>query len=235
MTPSDDSSVISGDDEAGWAKEEAKVIAMVRKQNADEEKEAEQLEDEEVMEFYDFEPDDAADDENPVFVSIEVTRKAATINKMKELYQMFHLPLPSDKRKPSLFDTLRDSDKVTKIDVDTFTYQAEQIPFSRQKGPKWEILTGIDIQLPDGFHPSGVEEGFFAPTNQENAVGAQKKNYLMQDNEKIKRPEFEFKPTKTKSSTDGGGNAKGRGRPKQSSTAPRGPPSKKGGPASEYA
>ena len=114
-------------------------------------------------------------------------------------------------------------------------YQAQQIPFSKQKGPKWEILTGIDIQLPDGFHPRGVEEGFFAPTNQENPVGVQKKIYLMQDDKKINRPEFEFKLTKKKSLTDGGGNAKGRGRPKQSSTAPRGPPSKKGGPASEYA
>ena len=143
-------------------------------------------------------------------------------SKMKELYKTFDLPLPSDKRKPSLFDTLQDSDKVTQIDVDTFKYQAQQIPFSKQKGPKWEILTGIDIQLPDGFHPRGVEEGFFAPTNQENPVGVQKKIYLMQDDKK-------------KSSTDGGGNAKGRGRPKQSLTAPRGPLSKKGGPASEYA
>jgi hypothetical protein len=76
VTPSNDSSVISGNDKAGWTKEEAKVMEIVRKQNVDEEKEAEQLEDEEVMEFYDFEPDDTDDDdddENLVFMSIKVS------------------------------------------------------------------------------------------------------------------------------------------------------------------
>ena len=103
-----------------------------RKQNADEVEEKEQMEKEEVREFYDFVPDkDDADEENPVFVSIEVTRKGMTIKKMKELYKMFNRPVSSDKRKPSLFDTLRDSDKVTKIneEMDSSLYgKSLQLP-----------------------------------------------------------------------------------------------------------
>jgi hypothetical protein len=65
-----------------------------------------------------------------------------------------------------------------------------------QKGPKWIILQGVDVDLPEGFHASGAEEGFFAPTNQENAVGAPKKKYLTEA--PIARPNFSKKPTKPK-------------------------------------
>ena len=48
--------------------------------------------------------------------------------------------------------------------------------------------------MPSGFHPSGVEDGFFAPTNKDNNVGVAKMSYLTEADERIKRPEFAHKP-----------------------------------------
>ena len=95
-----------------------------------------------------------------------------------------------------MFNAIRDSSEVTKIDETTFEYQFEEVPAHLQKGPRWKLLIGKEIELPIGFSASGVEEGFFAPTNKENAVGQPKMEFLT-DNP-IKRPEFCRKAKKPK-------------------------------------
>ncbi len=44
----------------------------------------------------------------------------------------------------------------------------------------------MEIDVPSGFHPSGVEDGFFVPTNKDNNVGVAKMSYLMEADECIK-------------------------------------------------
>lgn len=48
--------------------------------------------------------------------------------------------------------------------------------------------------MPDGFGRSGVEDGFFGPTNKENAVGVPKLSYLR--NNPVTRPQFTAKARK---------------------------------------
>jgi hypothetical protein len=60
--------------------------------------------------------------------------------------------------------------------------------------------------LPEGFDASGVEIGYFAPTNKDNNVGAAKMEYLTGEGEQITRPVFGPKPRK---------NTKNVGRPQQ--------------------
>ena len=232
--PSDDDSVFSGDDEDGWAKEEDRMMALVAEKNAAEEEEADNLQEAQVPVVYEFETATADDDENalsppsPIRVTITVTRSKMTVPKLKELYTKLHISLPSDKKKPSLFDTLRDSEKTTKIDQDSFSYECEETPALAPKGPKWEILIGREVDLPSGFDATGAEKGYFAPTNQEGAEGATKLEYLTGDGERIERPAFDRKPKKDEGNAKEG-NAK-RGRPSKTTT-PDGPPSERGGPS----
>lgn len=51
--------------------------------------------------------------------------------------------------------------------------------------PHWVILCDQECKLPDGFDASGVERGYFAPTNKDNNPGAQKKEYLTGVGERI--------------------------------------------------
>ena len=90
--------------------------------------------------------------------------------------------------KLAVFNAIRDSSKVNKIDDTTFECQFEDVPEHLKKGPRWKVLIGKEIELPVGFAASGVEEGFFAPTNKENAVGMPKLSFLTDT--PIKRPDF---------------------------------------------
>jgi hypothetical protein len=50
----------------------------------------------------------------------------------------------------------------------------------------------------------GAQEGFFGPTNQENAVGASKSQYCCREEDKIRRPEFASKSPDLAVSEKGG-------------------------------
>jgi hypothetical protein len=56
------------------------------------------------------------------------------------------------------------------------------------------MLLGEEIQMPDGFGRSGVEEGFFGPANKENAGGQPKPSYLR--NNPVPHPQFTAKARK---------------------------------------
>ena len=49
---------------------------------------------------------------------------------------------------------------------------------------------------------TGAQEGHFAPTNKENAIGAKKMNYCTHETERVKRPIFTPK-IKQKANPDG--------------------------------
>jgi len=182
---------------------------MIIDQNTNKEELAEALEDpQDVRQVYEFEVKCAgADDDDDLeeappekkMVTKTITyNNKFTVPMLKEIY--VHLGIgekaPSSKKR-ELFDTIRDSDKVMKIKDDSFSYEMEEDAVNKSssgQGARWVILTGLDCQLPEGFDASGVERGFFAPTNKDNHVGAPKKEYLTGEGKAIKRPEFGPKP-----------------------------------------
>jgi hypothetical protein len=62
-------------------------------------------------------------------------------------------PIAKNSSKQVVFNAIRDcSDaKMNKIDDNMFQYTSEQLPLHLQKGPKWTMLLGEEIQMPDGF------------------------------------------------------------------------------------
>ena len=206
-------------------------------QNADEEREADALKDDAVPVVQEFEEllDDAVDAPadaeapEPIMVTERVVytkkHKKYTSAWLKDLHDRLSLEpkLPKSVSKLAVFNVIRDSSKVNKIDDTTFEYQFEDVPEHLKKGPRWKVLIGKEIELPVGFAASGVEEGFFAPTNKENAVGMPKLSFLTDT--PIKRPDF---CRKTKKSS------KARvGRPLANDES-KNPPNIRGGP-SDYA
>ena len=121
--------------------------------------------------------------------------KKYTAQYLKDLYKTLALnpPIAKNSSKQVVFNAIRDcSDaKINKIDDNTFKYTSEQLPLHLQKGPKWTMLLGEEIQMPDGFGRIGVEEGFFGPTNKKNAEGQPKRSYL-RDNP-VPRPHLRLK------------------------------------------
>ena len=72
--------------------------------------------------------------------------------------------ITSTSNKQAVFDAIRDSGKVLKLKDDEFKFEEMVLPSHLQKGPKWNLLTGMEVTLPEGIGPSGVEDGYFGPT-----------------------------------------------------------------------
>ena len=218
---SDDNSVLSGDDENGWELEEARMMDIIISQNEEEEEIAGAIEDDPIgLEVYEFEEMISNDIEWGAAdeVAGEVVAPAAkeivthtvqfsnkyTLSFLKELYVKLGLGEQPAKgaRKRLIFDRIRDSGKVHKINDDSFSYEMEKEQSGEQNqdngtAPYWVILSGTECQLPDGFDASGAECGYYAPTNQDNHPGAPKLEYLTRDKERIVRPAFGPKQRKS--------------------------------------
>ena len=87
----------------------------------------------------------------------------------------------------------------------------ELFTFKRKKGdvdaslPRWVILNPDPAPSVPGIDMlRGAQEGFFGPTNQENAVGASKSQYCCREEDKIRRPEFASKSPDLAVSEKGG-------------------------------
>ena len=143
-----------------------------------------------------------------------------TVAKLLEIHQKFELPTLAKKNqnKRFIFDSILQSGKVERVSDNEFIYEWEELPDHLRKGPKWKVLVGTEVVLPEGFNACGAQEGFFAPTNQEQAIGQTKFSYLV--DKPIKRPEFAAKAKSSKSTSSKGG------RPSKASA-----PSEKGGPS----
>jgi hypothetical protein len=154
------------------------MIEIISEQNKKEIEEAEKETDNVLQEIFSFELEALEDDPEMVLVTKSVSLKKVTVAHLKELHTILQVPLPSNKKKPSLFQNLRDSGKTKITDDTTFEYDVKELPAHQQKGPRWEILAGVEIEVPSGFHPNGVEEGFFAPTNKDNDLGEPMKDIV---------------------------------------------------------
>jgi len=85
---------------------------------------------------------------------------------------------------------LQHSSKITKMDKDSFSYEAETMSPRQEEGPRLEILSGCENKLPPGFNRSGTEIGYFALTNGEKLTGAQKKSSFMEQPERSSDPSW---------------------------------------------
>jgi len=138
-----------------------------------------------------------------IYESVLVNKKT-TNAETKEICKA--LCLNSSGNKPVLFARICDSgnELIEQMDDELFTYK-------RKKGevdvslPRWVILNPDPAPSVPGIDMlRGAQEGFFGPTNQENAVGASKSQYCCREEEKIRRPEFASKTPDLAVSEKGG-------------------------------
>ena len=171
---------------------------FVAAQNAEEEYLAEREEVVPVPEVQEWELEATEADEEegaPVIMTITVKYKQNGKPLKNDLQEIFNklgvrTRLPKNPNKRIIFDAILDSShpSVTKINNNTFSYQDILVPEHLKKGPKWKLLTGKEVELPEGFAFSGEEEGVFAPTKKENVPGVPKRKYLTDS--PIERPQF---------------------------------------------
>ena len=76
-------------------------------------------------------------------------------NDLQEIFNKLGVrtKLPKNPNKCIIFDAILDSShsSVTKINNNTFSYQDILVPEHLKKGPKWKVLTGKEVELPEGF------------------------------------------------------------------------------------
>ncbi len=201
---SDDNPLLSGDESGKWEVEEENVMMKIAEENAIEELATCNLSDpvEEVAEMdYLLEniqgekgnADDEAEGRGGTFETVLVKTKTYTVAELKEVCKAINIPLSGNKT--ALFQQIRDSgsDLIEQINDESFYYRKKngEVDLSL---PRWVILNlepaptvrGVDMLC-------GTKEGFFRPTNQENAEGAPKYQYCCSEEEKICRPEFASK------------------------------------------
>ncbi len=194
---SDDDSVASGDDSAGWVKEEAQVLnAFVLQVKADD-----RLEDVSVnapvKEVHEFMLMGKGEEGNadgevpcplpalPEFKMRQVSVKKTNTKSLKEIALMLILALTG--KKEVLFNRIHDSPHVTQLSVDEFEYRHMKV--AGQKIPTWVLLTPKYLLSVDGIDMgTGAKKGFFGPMNKENAVGGKRSNFMM--GEKVNPPMF---------------------------------------------
>ena len=121
------------------------------------------------------------------YETIRIGYQKATVKVLIDVAQRLGIAKTGVKRK--LFDRIRDSTHVVKVDDDSFDYQREIIP--GEVFPTWIILTPEPVPVVPGIDmATGAQTGFFGPTNKENAVGGVRQNFITQDGERIVRLEL---------------------------------------------
>ena len=112
---------------------------------------------------------------------------------MKEVCKAINVSITGNKN--VLFQWIRDSGNefIERIDDESFYYKKNvgEVDLSL---PRWVILNSEPAPTVEGIDMCrGAEEGFFGPTNKENAAGAPKFQYICREEDKIHRPEFASK------------------------------------------
>ena len=184
---SDDNSVASGDDSAGWEKEEDRVVnAFAAQAEA-----ADRLEDisvdTPVKDLHEFmlaggEEGNADGDVAPEFETRQVLLKKTNVKTLREI--ALKLNVGQVGLKEVLFNCIRDSPHVRKVSEAEFEYRHAKA--AGDKIPTWVLLSPEDLPLVDGIDmATGAEKGFFGPTNKENAVGGRRTNFLTGEEDKV--------------------------------------------------
>ena len=198
-----DNQLFSGDESNRWEDEQNNVFGIIAAQNILEQDAAANLDDpvEEVQEFEHLlsnidggegNPDDASEQVDE-YESVVVTLKTNTLTELKDMCKI--LKIGSSGSKKVVFERIRDCGNVLieKVDNESFVYKKKKEGVN-QLLPRWVILNPEPVPPIVGIDMlRGAEAGFFGPTNRENAVGAPKYQYCVQEGEKIVRPEFASK------------------------------------------
>jgi hypothetical protein len=195
-----DNEYLSGDESGEWGKEEENIITRIANENAIKQLAACNLSDpvEEVTELNHLlsnigeEGEEGNADKKEggaIFESMLINKKSAAAT-LKGICK--DLALNSSGNKTALFQRIRDSTIhcIDWVDDESFYYR-KRVGEIDQSLPRWVILNldfapavaGIDMLR-------GAKEGFYRPTNPENAIGAPRYQYCCNEEDKISRPEF---------------------------------------------
>ena len=201
----DDDSVASGDDSAGWEEEDERMRLQVDANAISEDSDDISEDDGPVNEVEEFMliAGGGEDDENvidnlpPVEPEFEMVRAAldrgTSVAALKEIAKMFNL-CGGAQKKEVLFNRICDSPHVIKISATEFEYRRPKTGAASAGGnkiPTWILLTPEEVPSVDGVDMgTGAQSGFFGPTNKENAVGGTRSNFLTLSDERIQRPKF---------------------------------------------
>jgi hypothetical protein len=210
---SEDNTLLSGDESGEWDDEVDNIEEKIAAENAMELLAACNLEDpvEEVDELDHLLADivegveGSADDHGVgAYDIILVNAKTYTVAELKDLCRS--LSIASTGNKSALFQRIRDcsSAAIEKINDESFYYRKKKGEDVDLSLPRWVILNPEPAPSVDGVDMCrGAEEGFFGPTNVENAEGAPKFQYCCRDEDKIHRPEFTSKIPEVRASDKG--------------------------------
>ena len=127
-----------------------------------------------------------------------------TVAKLKDLCRSLLISLTGNKR--ALFQRIWgcSSAAIEKINDERFYYRKKKGEDVAQFLPRWMILNPKPATSVDGVDMRrGAEEGFFGPTNVENAEGALKFQYACREEDRIHRPEFVSKIPDIRASNKG--------------------------------
>ena len=134
-----------------------------------------------------------------VTVSVKNNTKNELINIAMELL------IPKGGNKDKLYERIRDSGSefISNVTDNSFDYKRRKNTVGGVSAgtcddgpldpnlPRWVVLNPeIPPPIPGIDMGTGAQQGFFGPTNRDNVVGAVRHNFLTDDAEKPKRPEF---------------------------------------------
>jgi hypothetical protein len=200
LRKSEEDSIASGDDSNGWDKEEGRVMHDLATQaKADDVLDDAVFPDirmNEVNEWEVLAEEGNADDQNtveddrPTFETIRILFQKTTAKDLGEIAKKLGVSSNGSERK--LFDRIRVSDHLEKVDNDSFDYHHQIV--KGEKVPMWIILNPEPAAAVPGVDmTTGTQFGFYGPTNKENAVGGKRHNFGMMETDRIQRPKFEAK------------------------------------------
>ncbi len=115
---------------------------------------------------------DGAAEVDPMTTAVEYETRRAVLQMTNALM----VSVSTNGKKQLIFNRIRDSSAVTKVSKDEFEYRHASVVGA--KVPTWIILTPEAVPSVDGIDMgAGAQEGFFGPTNKENAVGGTRANF----------------------------------------------------------
>jgi len=218
---SDDDSVASGDDSAGWEAEEDRVLNAFTIETVAEDALDDIFVDDGLMkEIHEFmliagrgldrEEEGnvgGAAKANPSTTAVaayetrRVVLQTTNVKMLKAIAVMVNMS--NQGKKQLLFNRIRDSSAVTKVSKDKFEYRHASVV--EVKVPTWTILTPKAVPSVDSIDMgTGAQEGFFGPMNKKNAVGGTRANFLT--SEHVEWPMFERKKPKKRRKADNDAN-----------------------------
>jgi hypothetical protein len=128
---------------------------------------------------------------NAAFKNLLVNMRSYKLAKLKDLCKSINIP--STGNKTVLYQRIWDSGNefIQQINDESFVYKKKKGEEVDSALPRWVILNPEPAPTVEGFDMlRGAAEGFFGPTNQDNAEGAPKHQYCCSEAENIHLPEF---------------------------------------------